>query len=38
MAMRLMVDNFLVNTSSLGAPGLDLDPIGFTEGDRTHRL
>ena len=23
MAMRLMVDNFLVNTSSLGAPGLE---------------
>lgn len=41
MALKLVDEHEmgeLFKVIALGAPGLDLDPIGFTEGDRTHRL
>ncbi|MCA6217253.1 SAM-dependent methyltransferase [Ideonella sp. B7] len=41
MALKLVDEHEmgeLFKVIALGAPGLDLDPLGFTEGDRTHRL
>ena len=41
MAHKLLAEHEmgeLFKVIALGAQGLDLDPIGFTEGDRTHRL